>query len=59
MVSVQDVASWFGVVQDILKRAFEGKIVPQDPVDEPASMMLDKFIIEKTPRKRNREVCIG
>jgi type I restriction enzyme S subunit len=46
--------------QSILKQAFEGKLVPQDPNDEPASVLLEKIRQEKqkiisqtTKRKKN------
>ncbi|MCX5840107.1 MAG: restriction endonuclease subunit S [Deltaproteobacteria bacterium] len=34
--------------QSILKRAFEGKLVPQNPNDEPASILLERIKAEKT-----------
>jgi type I restriction enzyme S subunit len=37
--------------QAILKRAFEGKLVPQDPNDEPASVLLERI-------KRSREASV-
>ncbi|KYC45696.1 MAG: Type-1 restriction enzyme MjaXIP specificity protein [Candidatus Methanofastidiosum methylothiophilum] len=34
--------------QSILKKAFEGKLVPQDPNDEPAEVLLEKIKMEKS-----------
>jgi type I restriction enzyme S subunit len=35
--------------QAILRRAFEGKLVPQDPADEPAGVMLEKIAAQRQP----------
>ena len=38
--------------QSILKKAFSGKLVPQDPNDEPANVLLRKIRAEKETSKR-------
>ena len=49
--------------QSILKKAFEGKLAPQDPTDEPASVLLEKMKkeelgakTEKRPQKINKRM---
>jgi type I restriction enzyme S subunit len=45
--------------QAILKRAFEGKLVPQDPSDEPAGVLLERIREERESRAENREPSRG
>jgi len=41
--------------QSILKRAFEGRLVPQDPDDEPAERLLERIMSEKAIREAERK----
>jgi type I restriction enzyme S subunit len=49
---------------DTLKRAFEGKLVPQNPNDPPASILLEQIYAERerqntpTQPKRNKRKSI-
>lgn len=46
--------------QSILKRAFEGRLVPQDPADEPASVLLERIRAEREARVgRARQIAIA
>jgi type I restriction enzyme S subunit len=41
--------------QSILKRAFDGKLVPQDPEDEPAGVLLERILREKEIHEQNNK----
>jgi type I restriction enzyme S subunit len=41
--------------QSILKKAFEGKLVPQDPIDEPAGVLVERIRAEKKKRQHQRQ----
>jgi type I restriction enzyme S subunit len=41
--------------QSILKGAFEGKLVPQHPNDEPAEKLLERIKAERLPLEKQRK----
>lgn len=45
-----------GLRRSVLKAAFEGRLVPQDPTDEPASVLLERIRAERaaTPKPKQR-----
>jgi type I restriction enzyme, S subunit len=45
-----------GLRRSVLKAAFEGQLVPQDPTDEPASVLLERIRAERaaTPKAKTR-----
>jgi type I restriction enzyme S subunit len=45
--------------QAILKRAFEGKLVPQDPSDEPASVLLERICASREANTRLKRIGVG
>lgn len=43
-----------GLRQSILRHAFTGQLVPQDPNDEPASELLKRIVAEREARKKTK-----
>ena len=43
--------------QSILKKAFTGQIVPQDPTDEPASALLERIREERTTHSTSKKIA--
>jgi len=48
----------YSLRQSILKHAFEGKLVPQDPNDLPASVLLERIKSEKSKSKKSKQMEI-
>jgi len=45
--------------QSILAKAFRGELVPQDPTDEPASILLDRIRAEREKNQKNKKADKG
>jgi len=55
----QSLAQAEALRQSILKKAFEGKLVPQDPNDEPAEKLLERIRAEREAQKPEKKVTKG
>lgn len=56
-ISIKEIRNLSQLDQSILSKAFRGELVPQDPNDEPASVLLERIKQEKTSlesRKKKR-----
>ena len=42
--------------QSVLKKAFTGQLVAQEPNDEPASVLLDRIKVEREQASKSREI---
>ena len=56
--SIRDIANTVGVLRrSVLAEAFAGRLVPQNPDDEPASLLLER-IAASHPRKARRKAKV-
>jgi len=54
-IMMQNSAKIKSLKQSLLKKAFEGRLVPQDPTDEPASVLIKRIKNEKSKLKPNQK----
>lgn len=50
------IAHWGRLRQSILSSAFTGQLVPQDPADEPASVLLERIRAERVRSEERRAI---
>ena len=55
-IDIQLARRLFALRQSILKKAFAGQLVAQDPNDEPALVLLDRIKVEKEQASKSREI---